>query len=215
MAKRREEVLNALRSSAAPMSIVDLAQQLRLHPNTVRFHLRALAESGRVEQVEPSRTSPGRPPLMFRAHLGMDPAGPRNYQLLAEVLATRLGADKQATDKAIEAGRTWGESLAAVTPMPTEATSDARATDYLVGILEDLGFSPQRRSRAGRVQIALRHCPFLELVPEHEGVICPVHLGLMQGVMGATTTDNTVERLEPFAEPDLCVAHMSATAPTS
>jgi predicted ArsR family transcriptional regulator len=215
MAKRRDEVLKALRSSAAPMSIVDLAQQLRLHPNTVRFHLRALAESGRVEQVEPSRTSPGRPPLMFRAHRGMDPAGPRNYQLLAEALAMRLGADNQSADKAIEAGRTWGENLAAGTPMAKAATNDARATDYLVGVLEDLGFSPQRRSMAGRVQIALRHCPFLELVPEHEAVICPVHLGLMQGVMGAMTTDSTVERLEPFAEPDLCVAHMSAAAAVS
>ena len=215
MAERRDEVLNALRSSAAPMSIVDLARQLCLHPNTVRFHLRALAESGRVEQVEPSRTSPGRPPLMFRAHRGMDPAGPRNYQGLAEALASRLGTDNESADKAIEAGRTWGEKLVAGTPKAQAATSETRATDHLIGILEDLGFSPQRRSRAGRVQIGLRHCPFLELVPEYEAVICPMHLGLMQGVMAAMPTDNTVERLEPFAEPDLCVAHMSATATAS
>lgn len=215
MAERREEVLNALRSSDAPMSILDLARQLRLHPNTVRFHLRALADSGRVEQVEPTHTSPGRPPLMFRAHRGMDPAGPRNYQLLAEALVTRLSADNQSTDKAIEAGRTWGQRLAAATPAAQAVTGDEQATDQLIGILENLGFSPQRRSSAGKTQIGLRHCPFLELVPEHEAVICPVHLGLMQGAMAAMRTENTVERLEPFAEPDLCVAHMSATAAIS
>lgn len=216
MAKRRDEVLDALRSSAAPMSIIELASQLRLHPNTVRFHLRALAETGRVEQVEPSRVSPGRPPLMFRAHRGMDPAGPRNYQLLAEALASRLHADSHSTEKAIEAGHAWGKSFAASTPAVTAATRQAQPpTDLLIGILEDLGFSPQRRTRAGRVQIGLRHCPFLELVPEHESVICPVHLGLMQGVLATLSTDDTVERLEPFAEPDLCVAHMSATVPIS
>ena len=99
--------------------------------------------------------------------------------------------------------------------MARAAISETRATDHLIGILEDLGFSPQRRSKAGRVQIGLRHCPFLELVPEHEAVICPMHLGLMQGVMAAMTADITVEHLEPFVEPDLCVAYMSATAMAS
>ena len=83
---RRRDVLAALRRSESPMSIVAIADVLQVHPNTVRFHLRHLVDRGQVEQVEPSRSSPGRPPLMFRAREGMDPTAPRNYRLLAEVL---------------------------------------------------------------------------------------------------------------------------------
>lgn len=212
MAKRRELVLETLRASESPMSILDIAHQLRLHPNTVRFHLRALADNGRVETVESSGSSPGRPPLMFRAHRGMDPAGPRNYQLLADALATRLGSDKNAAKMAIEAGRAVGYGMTAATTSSQAAKSDTQATDRLVVILADIGFSPHQRSSGTATQIELRHCPFLDLVPEHEGVICPMHLGLMQGAMAGMKSNLTVERLEPFAEPDLCLAHLSSSA---
>ena len=215
MAERRQEILDALRSADAPRSILDLARELSLHPNTVRFHLQALTDRGQVERVEPSRTSPGRPPLMFRAHRGMDPAGPRNYLLLADTLATRLSADHQSTDKAIEAGQAWGRRLTAATPAAQAAKGDGQITDRLIGMLDDLGFSPQLLNSADHAQIGLKHCPFLDLVPQHADVICPVHLGLMQGAMAAMKSGITVERLEPFAELDLCLAHLGPAAATS
>ena len=199
MTDRRRDVLAALRSSDSPMSIIEMARQLDLHPNTVRYHLRSLTDDGQVEQVEPARHSPGRPPLMFRAHRGMDPSGPRNYRLLAEVLAADLSADPDPTARALEAGRAWGRGL----------VNTDRSVDRLVEILDDLGFSPERRSSSGESQIALRHCPFLDLVEDQARVICPVHLGLMQGA--TTGAPVTVERLEPFVEPDLCLAHLSPT----
>jgi len=58
----------------------------------------------------------------------------------------------------------------------------------------------------------LRHCPFLELVESGAGIVCSLHLGLMQGAMAALCTPVTVERLDPFVEPDLCLAHLDATA---
>ena len=212
MSERRQEVLEALRASETPMSILAIARQLGLHPNTVRFHLQALAKSGRVEQVEQARTSPGRPALMFRAHRGMDPAGPRNYQFLADALATRLGAESESSNQAVDAGRDWGLRLFSVDPSGHALASNAQATNQLIEMLEDLGFSPQLRSSEGETQIALRHCPFLDLVPQHQDVICPLHLGLMQGAMAAMNAGISVERLVPFAEPDLCLAHLSPSA---
>jgi hypothetical protein len=35
-----------------------------------------------------------------------------------------------------------------------------------------------------------------------------VHLGLMQGALAALRAPITVGRLEPFAEPDLCLTHL-------
>ena len=77
---------------------------------------------------------------------------------------------------------------------PTSSTaSDSRPSSEIAG--------PRR-------QIGLRHCPFLDLIADQARVICPVHLGLMQGVMSALGASETVERLDPFAEPDLCLAHL-------
>lgn len=43
-------------------------------------------------------------------------------------------------------------------------------------------------------------------------MIYAVHLGLMQGPLTAMRAPVTVDRLEPFAEPDLCDAYL-ASAP--
>ena len=39
--------------------------------------------------------------------------------------------------------------------------------------------------------------------------MCSVHLGLMQGAMQTWESPLTVDRLEPFVPPDLCVAHLA------
>jgi predicted ArsR family transcriptional regulator len=205
MTDRRHDVLAELRSSEEPMSILAISRRLGLHPNTVRYHLQSLSDSGQVEQVEPTRHAPGRPPLMFRAHRGMDPSGPRNYQVLAEVLAADIGAEPHPADRALAAGRAWGRGL--TDAGPEEALDADSSIDRLVAILDELGFAPERRTSSGESQIGLRHCPFLDLVEDQAQVICPVHLGLMQGVTSGTPV--TVESLEPFAEPDLCLAHLA------
>ena len=63
-----------------------MADEMAVHPNTIRFHLDALVRTGRVEQVLGDTAGPGRPPVLFRASRRMDPAGPTNYRLLASIL---------------------------------------------------------------------------------------------------------------------------------
>ena len=94
---RRPDVLRVLKAAAGPMSITAVADKLGVHPNTVRFHLDTLVSDGQVEQVEPDRKRPGRPPQMFRALRQMDPDGPRHYRLLAEILATSLADGREST----------------------------------------------------------------------------------------------------------------------
>ena len=110
-AGRREDVLAAVRDAASTMTITAIAEQLGVHPNTVRFHLDTLVAEGRVERVEPDHRRPGRPPLMFRAVRRMDPGGTRRYQLLAEILTIGLAADRNASAKALKAGRAWARRL--------------------------------------------------------------------------------------------------------
>ena len=204
---RRREVLRVLRMSRVPISIVAIADELDVHPNTVRFHLETLVADGVVEQVEATRKGPGRPALMFRAVRQMDRGGTRHYRMLAEVLATGLAAEGDPAPKAQAAGREWGRRMEAESPVVASADE---AIERLLGILDGLGFAPERWKSDGAEQIGLRHCPFLELAEVQAPVICPVHLGLMQGALESWSAPVTVERLEPFVQSDLCLAHLTA-----
>jgi predicted ArsR family transcriptional regulator len=206
-AGRRREVLRLLRASEKPLSIQSIADALGVHPNTVRFHLDVLVGDGQVEQVAPGRKGPGRPPLMFQAVRQMDRGGTRHYRMLAEILTTALVGERNSGAKALAAGRAWG--LGMETPRDGDA-GDEESIEHLVEMLDELGFAPERRTANGEQQIGLRHCPFLELAETRTAVVCPVHLGLMQGAMEAQGATVTVDRLEAFVESDLCLAHLTA-----
>jgi predicted ArsR family transcriptional regulator len=203
---RRLDVLKVLRAAGSAMSIAAIADTLDVHPNTVRFHLDTLVGNGRVEQVAPDRKGPGRPALMFRATRRMDPGGPRHYQLLAEILAIGLAADPEADAKALAAGREWGLQLKPPLPTTAGAPDADESIEHLVDLLDELGFAPERR---GEQQLGLRHCPFLELAESQKAIICPIHLGLMQGALETLEAPVTANRLEPFVEPDLCLVYLT------
>ena len=200
---RRSGVLKVLRTANAPMSIVAIAGALDVHPNTVRFHLDTLVSSGRVEHVSVDRRGPGRPALMFQATRRMDPGGPRRYRVLAEILAAGMADVEHSSAKALAAGRAWGQQLK--TPHTAETLDAEESIEHLIDVLDDFGFAPER---AGDEQVRLRHCPFLELATTQKEIICPVHLGIMQGALETWQAPVTVDRLEAFVEPDLCLAHL-------
>ena len=190
--------------------MAEVAARLGVHPNTVRFHLGALLDAGQVERVEMAAGQPGRPPSRFRARPGMDRGGPRNYRLLAEMLASQLMGKPNAAAASAEAGRGWGRRLAPAAEARS-AGSQEEALGCLVGLLDDLGFAPEPPVAlpGERLEITLRHCPFLDLAASYTEVICSLHLGLMQGALEAGQSRVTIERLDPFAAPDRCLTRVA------
>ncbi len=210
--KRRDIVLQTLRDSAQPRSIISLAEELDVHPNTVRFHIESLLDSGRIEQLTSDTGAPGRPPTLFRVRKQMDPDGPTNYRLLATILAGYLADTTQDPDvRATELGRAWGPTLVGTPPRRT--MSKGTSVVRLVELLTDLGFKPETPLGRRTQHIRLRHCPFHDVVGTYGTLICSVHLGLMQGALSGMRAPVTVNRLSAFEEADLCVAHL-ATLPT-
>jgi predicted ArsR family transcriptional regulator len=212
-ASRRRQVLRILRASSAPMSIVAIADELGVHPNTVRFHLDSLVAAGHVVQVEPGRKGPGRPALMFQPVRQMDRGGTRHYRMLAEILSAALAAEPDPSAKAVAAGRAWGlrEPESGLQSPPGDVVSAEESIDRLIEMLDDLGFAPERRATTGEQQIGLRHCPFLELAETRTNVVCPIHLGLMRGALETWAAPVSVDGLEAFVEPDLCVARLATS----
>lgn len=208
---RREQVLDVLRGSQGAVSIAAVAERLAIHANTVRFHLDTLVANGQVERTTAGSGAPGRPAQMFRPVRGMDPMGPRRYRGLAEALVATLAAEPDPGRRGVEVGRAWGRVQA-----ESRSAAGSDPVDQLVGMLEEMGFAPdapKAPDRDGDSQIALRHCPFLELAVDRAEVVCPIHLGLMQGAMDVWDAQVTVDRLDPFVEPDRCVAHLGRGQP--
>lgn len=207
LGKRRDDVLHTLAAAAGPMTIGELSERLDVHPNTVRFHLRSLVAAGRVEQRPSAPDRPGRPALLFAVLPGMDPSGPRNYRLLAEILDSTLRTLPDAAERAVDAGRAWGAELAD----QTGPEADDEPTGRLLGLLEQAGFGPERSADHDQ-HIELRHCPFLEIARSGSRTACQVHLGLMRGALEHWGAAETVDRLDVFVEPDLCRAHLAGAA---
>lgn len=190
------------------MTIAAIAEQLQVHPNTVRFHLDTLVDDGQVRLAEPDHRGRGRPALMFSAVQGMDRGGTRRYRLLAEILTIGMATDDDPSTKALAAGRTWGQRLKPLADSAKPVAAD-ESVDRLVELCDELGFAPERRESAGEMQLALRHCPFLELAESCTDVVCPIHLGLMQGALESWGAPVAVNRMDAFVEPGLCVAHLT------
>lgn len=214
MEDRRHRVWAALRSAGDGIGIADLSEKLGMHPNTVRFHLDSFVTEGRVERSVLRQSRPGRPSIEYRIRRAMNPNGPRNYQLLARLLATALESQPDAQNLAIQTGHSWGEHLVD-RPAGRARTPRRQAVRRLITLLTDLGFQPEAEDSADVERIDLRNCPFLDLAQQHPRTICALHLGLVRGALTTLGASVQAERLEPFAEPDLCRIHLSAGRPQS
>src|SRR5665647_3353676 len=82
--RRRQAVLQSLRHSPEALAVADIAALTELHPNTARFHLDALAADGLAVRTFETRTSPGRPRVLYVARA--EALDQRSYGLLAEML---------------------------------------------------------------------------------------------------------------------------------
>lgn len=207
--RRRAQVLAALHAASGPQPVEDVAAVVGLHPNTARFHLERLVQSGQAEREDEPRTSPGRPRALYRAK-GDAASGQRSYRLLAEILASSLSAEgERASALATETGRRWGRGMVEDAP-PARQPDPETATAVLVGVLDRVGFAPEAVTVGRRRRVLLHHCPFLEAARRDPDVVCAVHLGLMQGALEEMRAPVVADRLEPWATPDVCVAHLAS-----
>lgn len=206
---RRREIIEFFRASERPLSVQEVADELGLHVNTVRFHLDALVRHGTLSREEGRADGPGRPRTQYVITPGMDQGGPRNYKLLAEMLLSHLAADDDAIGAAVRSGEVWGRYLVP-SPAPGQRLSTNEALARLNDLLTDVGFDPQTaiESEAG-TEIRLRHCPFLELAETHRDLVCAMHLGLMRGALDQLDTPLRAQSLTPFADPHTCLAHLA------
>jgi predicted ArsR family transcriptional regulator len=207
----RVRILEALQEAESPLDARELGTRVGLHWNTVRSHLRVLAEAGLVSARREERTRPGRPRVLYEAATAeaLDAPALASYRLLAQILASSLaGSERDPGGRSEEAGRVWGAHLVRKPP-PFASISKEETIDEVVHLHEQFGFSPELRRAKGGQELVLKRCPFQELATTYPAVICSVHLGLMRGALAELGTGVEADGLEPFAEPGACIAHVT------
>lgn len=221
--RQRQRVLELVREQDGPVDAAELAVRLGLHTTTVRFHLDTLCAEGLVERTRITRTGVGRPRTGYRAVRER-----LDYRILAEVLALELGdtADKRRR-RAEAAGRRWAERIADDVPhedaagqhvprgaAPAKVAEERSA--MITTVFDRMGFGPElvptrKSTRRNERTIRLHSCPVRDLARDHPEVACALHRGLLQGLAGPVGSEPGMRvELEPFVEPELCLATVSA-----
>ncbi|WP_416954288.1 helix-turn-helix transcriptional regulator [Nocardioides sp. T5] len=179
-------VLATLRDAGRALTLGELQERTGLHPNTLRGHLDAIVAGGNASRIASRSGGRGRPAWSYLARVP-------EYAALAMALASGLDRGR-ATDSdldsdtsdgegqartldpaAVRGGRAWGEQLRS----QLGAVEDGRERVLLA--LAHTGFAPE----ADGDRVTLNACPILEAARSHPAVVCAVHLGLVEGVLGA------------------------------
>lgn len=201
MSSARAAVLNALRERGGACTVKELADDFLLHANTVREHLDALVDAGLVLRDTTSPQGRGRPALRYRAaQVALDVA--RDYELLADVLATHIAASPDAEATARAAGATWGERV--------RATAGADRVPAVHDELQRLGFDPSEPTADGTM--VLRACPVLQVALRNPRVVCGVHQGLVEALVRADGHDPSGVEMVPLGAEDGCLLRVPPAA---
>jgi predicted ArsR family transcriptional regulator len=196
--RQREAILEALSSAPDGLDTNQLAERVDLHPNTIRWHLGRLTDAGLVQATPKRRHGRGRPSIVHRLTGDGIARGRDEYRLLATMLTDVVAADRAGEARAYEAGVRWGRHLQRAEPGAS-----------LAQLLDQEGFAAEQHG----AELEMRRCPFYALAESAPQVICTLHHGIIDGVLDEAGSGGAVERLDPFVEPRLCIAHLSREAP--
>jgi predicted ArsR family transcriptional regulator len=211
----RWRLYHYIRSSGEAVGRDEAARAVDVSRNLAAFHLDRMASTGLLT-VEYRRLTgrsgrgAGRPAKLYRVadrHLVVSVPTTR-YTLASNILAAALeekAADEQATDAArrvaVRVGAELGSGMAERLRRGGSC-SLARAEEAL----EELGYEPVRQNGG----IALRNCPFHELVATHRVLTCEMNQALVAGLLPAIGAD------ELYAEgPREWVGHCCVRVATS
>ncbi|WP_158217810.1 helix-turn-helix transcriptional regulator [Dietzia alimentaria] len=211
--RTRLRVLDAVRASADPARVNELAQRLAVHPNTVRFHLDLLEVAGAVERSEVRSGGRGRPTAVYSATPVSSWPGHRDPVLLGRILidaaATGAGVD------AWEAGRRWGRKHSAGTGTGSGTGTDTATTfvrEEIARHLDQTGFDPAEAPGADDghcTRFTLRNCAFADFLGVNQQAVCALHAGMLEGTRESVDTDTSYRvELLPLVEPFACAVNV-------
>lgn len=194
----RRRVLELLSTAETPLSAAEIASRIQLHVTTIRFHVDQLESAGLVRRSVKRIRQRGRPQVQYSAAPSTREDN-ANHQLV-DVLARSVSTDADGGQaRSLEAGKNWAEMLA-----PDVVPTSDGDLGPLIRVMERLGFEPELDDTEPAAVIRLLACPFRQAASDHPAIVCSIHRGIIQkmlGKIGRAPGDGT---LHPFVQPNLC-----------
>jgi predicted ArsR family transcriptional regulator len=192
-----------LRLVGRPVSVREMSRRLSLHPNTLRPHLRRLEEAGLVAHQVRKTPGVGRPQTLYRSVEPTEDGDP-GFRLLAEMLCGLVRTPRD-VERATALAREWGRYLVSQGgPKPGARLPARQNLAALQEAMARAGFDPRFRRAGTQVEITLRDCPFRPLVEDHRELVCSLHRGLVEGMLGGLKPGLAVRDFRPFVERAVC-----------
>jgi predicted ArsR family transcriptional regulator len=186
-----------------PVSVREMSRRLSLHPNTLRPHLRRLEEAGLLSREVRKTAAVGRPQTLYSVRQPEAEEG-RDYRMLAEMLSGLISG-RRAMVQAQGLARQWGAYLVAQGgPKPGVRLPARRNLAILQEAMARAGFDPRFRREDGSFEVTLRDCPFRDLADDHRELVCTLHRGLVEGMLGGLKPPLALREFRPFVERGLC-----------
>lgn len=223
----RYAILVAIAGAAGPMTALELADALGLHPNTIRPHLDRMREAGFVMREIAADGGVGRPRHEYRI------ADDAPIELLAgdrhadrpgfesesggaglEPLLVRLATSAGATDdQARRLGFTHGSGCASNPDHSAAGSSRARpGLDTVLRELDRLGFGPTTPAPsdgddvADHIRIDFTCCPFEDGTEHPPDIACSLHEGIVAGLAAERLDGTGVTMVTNRSQPSGCHA---------
>lgn len=175
-APARRSILTWMAEADDATTVAQLTDRLGMNHTAVRKHLAQLVAAGLVEEGREARTTRGRPQLLYRLAADTPAGAERSYRRVATMLATVLAT---------------GEDPVTVGRRAGAGTASAPGLEGLTARLAIDGFAPAVRQRAGRTEVVLQTCPFVDAAEANPAVVCALHLGLAESTGEAAGVEVT------------------------
>lgn len=192
---KQREVLDRLAMHPHGAQVGVLAEEMGMHPNTIRGHLEELLSRDLVSITTVASGGRGRPSKVFHTRTPQHSMVTREYIGLVRTMAECLTEGDE--EKAREIGRLWARQTHDGREVQAGSTRSSQLS-ALITILRDLGFDPSYPNPSGN--ISLNACPFTSVgVSAPSSVICALHAGFLEELSGGM-----MHRLVPYSRPSQC-----------
>lgn len=173
------------------VTVAEVAERFRLHPNVARMHLTKLEQAGLLQTTLRKGHGGGRPAKLYRLadHVSTFAVPPRHYELLA-ALALEVLAETDDGDLVRQVCRRAGRSLAAGyrkdRGIPAALHGHALAA-AVQDIAEEQGLLPEVDWHLEGLRIEVRNCVFREAAASQPELSCVIHRSFLRGMLDELT----------------------------
>lgn len=164
-------------------TVPELAEDLSLHVETVREHLRTLTRRKVIRRDGTMPRGPGRPEITYVLTDAAESLFPRREGEILQALGRYLVGSGQQQLLRDFFDDYLGARRAAAMARVAHLTGEERLTE-VARIMDEMGFMPVLAGPSPHTKLRLCHCPIRELVGATD-IPCRAEIGLLTELLGA------------------------------